>query len=115
MVAWVLAISFPISILLWSRELALSSLYPLDDRESADSTISPCYSGLLWADPSSAIRTRWGPARREAAVRRFGAERLAGANALQVNQWPNPRCSVRGPLIESRPARIAPLSSACPR
>ena len=40
---------------------------------------------------------------RKAAVRRFCAERLAGANALQVNQWSNPRCSVRGPLIVSWP------------
>jgi hypothetical protein len=34
----------------------------------------------------SAIRTGSGLARREAAVRRSCAERLAGANALQVNQ-----------------------------
>jgi hypothetical protein len=42
---------------------------------------------------------------RAAVVRRFGAERPAGRLALQVNQWPNPRCSVRKPLIVSWPAR----------
>jgi hypothetical protein len=63
----------------------------------------------------SAINTRRGLAWREAAVRRSCAERLAGANALQVNQWPNPRCSVRGPLIVNWPARIAPPSSARPK
>jgi hypothetical protein len=45
---------------------------------------------------------------REAALRRCGAERLAGANALHVNQRPNPRCSACGPLIVSWPAWIAP-------
>src|SRR5262249_2086279 len=64
---------------------------------------------------SSEIRTRSGPARPEASVRRCCAERLAGANALQVNQWTNPRRSVCGPFIVSCPARSASPSSARPR
>ena len=36
-------------------------------------------------------RTLWGPASRDAALRRSSARRLAGANALQANQRPNPR------------------------
>jgi len=63
----------------------------------------------------SAILTLAGPRRRAAALRRSGAERLAGANALQANQRAKPRCSARGPLIVSLLARMAAPSSARPK
>ena len=71
--------------------------------------------GAVPGPRSSATRTRGGLARREAAARRSCAERLAGANQLQVNQSWNPRCNVRGPRIVSWPARTAPRSSARPK
>ena len=63
----------------------------------------------------SAILTLVGPRRRDAALRRSSAERLAGANALQANQRPNARCSACGPVIVSFRPRMEPASSARPR
>ena len=44
-----------------------------------------------YAGSGCPTRTLSGPARRDAALRRWSARRLAGANALQANQRPKAR------------------------